>query len=439
MKRIFRLLAASMAAAVLLTGCGAAAPAQSEASSAKEAVFTPSLDTSATASIEVRGSWQNFEALEAAAADWNEIYPNVSINYVKVDDYNKHLNELLLAADKPDIVVYNTSTYYESKDSVEDHLADLSPIVDTSIYSDGTLALAKRGDKLLTVNWGMQAPGFLVNETLLESLGLSIPATHEELLTTCAALKEAGYVPIQGCYINVYSYFLRNDRNLRIAQEPDQDALYQQFSTGAKGCGAYFDPEYETLFSMLENGYLDHSTNLAVEDIYEKSILSFFEGNAPFFCVNAETVSGMKKRESKSEAFTAHPFDYTFVSLPVENETPALSVSALDGLALVSGSANQEWGAEFLRFLCCDKELNTMAQVKGVPTLTGSGNTDKRFTSIDSIPAEDRINEGEYPVIALITAPYDDTMWDIAEGRVTTVEQAEAAFEEKLQAVLANR
>lgn len=42
--------------------------------------FSPSLDKEASVTISVNGSWSNFEALEAVAADWNEIYPNVNIS-----------------------------------------------------------------------------------------------------------------------------------------------------------------------------------------------------------------------------------------------------------------------------------------------------------------------------------------------------------------------
>lgn len=433
MKRIFRRIAALVLAAAMLSGCQAAAPAVQSTASASEAGFTPSLDTNASAVIDVRGSWANFEALEAVADDWNEIYPNVTVNYTRVDEYNKHLASILQTDDRPTLVVFGTDAYYTDKDAVEDSLVDLSTIgLDTSAYADGALALGTVDDKLLTLNWGMQAPGYVANTTLLESLGLRVPTTHEEFEQVCAQLKEAGYTPLQGCYINVYSDCLRNDRNLRIAQKPDQQALYEKFSTAEAGCGEFFAPEFEAMLSLLENGDMNHEVNNSIEDIYELAILHFFEGQTPFLCANAETVSGMKKRESKSEAFTAQPFTYEFVSLPVESDTPALSVSALNGLALVEGSADEEWGAEFLRFICSKDELNTMAEVKGVPPLTHDGSADARFAQISTVPADHRVNEGEYPVIALITTPYNDVMWKIATGELTTVEEAEAAFEESL-------
>lgn len=205
------------------------------------------------------------------------------------------------------------------------------------------------------------------------------------------------------------------------------------FDTADPACADYFAPEFETLFDLLDKGYLNHEENMAIADIYESSILRFFEGDVPFFAASAEVVSGMAKRESKSEAYTANPFDYSFVSLPVENETPVLSRSVVNGFALVDGSANEDWAAEFLRFICSTEELNKMAQVKGVPSLTGSGSSDPRFAALAKIPAENKINDAQYPVIQRVNDPYCNTLWDIATGAVTTVEEAEADFAQRMK------
>jgi len=433
MKRIFRRIAAFVLAAAMLSGCQAAAPAAQSTASASEAGFTPSLDTSASAVIDVRGSWANFEALEAAAADWNEIYPGVLINYTRISDYNKELDNLVSAPDKPDIVTFGTTSYYANKEHLASQLEDLSDIgLDTSVFRSGVLSSAMYDGRMLALNWGMQASGFVVNNDLLASLGLEVPTTHEEFLTVCEALKQAGYTPIQGCYINIYPNLLKNDRDARIAAESDQNALYEMFDKVEPGCGKYFEPEFETMFQLKEAGYFDHDVNMGIEDIYEASIMHFFEGSTPFFCSNTELVSGMKKRESKSEAFTANPFSYSFVSLPVEGDTPALSQFTMVGLSIVKDAPHSDWAEEFLRFLCSEEELNKMASIKGVPGLTSSAQEDERFASLSTLPDENVFDTGSYPVISLIDKPFEDTVWRIATGEYTTVEEAEKGFEEPM-------
>ena len=54
--------------------------------------FKPALDTNTSCSITVAGSYDNFEALEAEFDRFNEIYPNVRLSYLKLDDYNNVLN-----------------------------------------------------------------------------------------------------------------------------------------------------------------------------------------------------------------------------------------------------------------------------------------------------------------------------------------------------------
>lgn len=430
-KQCSLLLAAGMSAAILLTGCQKAEAQPEQA--VQNGGFAPSMDTAAQLELTVYGSWSNFEALEAVALDWNEIYPNVTISYSKIDDYNKQLDAIVTAAEKPDMVLFGTTDYYANKDAIADALVDLSDVgLDTSAYQDGVLASTMYNGKMVVVNWGMQTTGFIVNEDLLAKCGLSVPSTHEEFLDVCSKLKAEGYVPLQGCYLNTYTCMLKNDRNARMAKEADQDALYQRFEAAEPGCGAYFDPEFETMFELLENGYIDPDLDMSIEDIYEYSILHFFEGNTPFFSSTAETVSGMKKRESKSEAFTNNPFSYSFVSLPVEADTPVLSISTLQGLAAVSGAQNEEWAKEFLRFMCSADELNKMAETKGVPALTKNSSQDHRFAFLQETALENRINSNEYPVLQLIDGAFNDTLWHIATGDLTTVQDAEKDFEERV-------
>ena len=53
---------------------------------------------------------------------------------------------------------------------------------------------------------------------------------------------------------------------------------------------------------------------------YEKVLLRFFDGDVPMMVCNGDTVSGAKKRESKSEPFKASPFEYSFYPIPVTEQ-----------------------------------------------------------------------------------------------------------------------
>ena len=72
--------------AVSLTACGSKTDEKSAAG------FAPHLDTNTSCSITVAGSYDNFEALEAEFDRFNEVYPNVRLSYVKLDDYNNTIS-----------------------------------------------------------------------------------------------------------------------------------------------------------------------------------------------------------------------------------------------------------------------------------------------------------------------------------------------------------
>ena len=433
MKKTIKLLMLSAICALLLTGCRK----KDDAEPKTDGAFTPSMNTEATASIEVRGSWANFEALDAVAADWNRIYPNVSVNYIRVDDYSRQLNVLVAGDDCPEIVMFSPRTYFAKRDKIEAALVDLNTIgMNTDIVCSGILDVGSKDGRLLSFSWALLSSGFVVNKSILSQLNLTVPTTREELEQVCTVLAENGYVPLSGSYRNFYALLMQNDRNLKISKEADQAALYERFHACEAGCGAYFEEEFARLFELMDSGYIDHEVNIRVEDIYEKAIGFFFEGKTPFFAVTTETVSGMKKRETKSEAFMANPFEYEFVSLPIVNETPALSIDGVQGLALVSGAKNEEWAKEFMRFVCTRTELERMASVKGMPSVIGENSEDERFTFLYEIPAENTVVSVRYPVIEMTDRAFNGTMWEIAAGKLKNVQEAEAHFEKKLKSWL---
>lgn len=426
MKKVVSVLSAAAAAAAILSGCSA----ENESKG-----FSPSMDTSASAVIEVNGSWSNFEALEAAAADWNEIYPNVNISYTKIDNYYNMLEKLVDGDSIPDIVVFTPNTYYSGRDKIIDNLADLSQAgLDTSIYGEGALKAMTAGDKLCIFAWGTAAQGFVVNRTLLDSLGLSVPETHDEFIKVCDTLKENGYIPIQGCTASFYGNILQNACNYRIFGESDSAEVINALSSGKEGCGSFFTEEYRAMTELVENGYIDNAVNDSITDIYEGNILHFFEGETPFLCFTTEGFSGMKKRESKSEAFTADPFEYEFVSLPICGDEKVLARDTFGGLAVVEGSENEEWAKEFLRFLCCEDEINKMAETKGVPSVLGNGGSEY-FSDIYDIPDERKADVSYMPRLIAVNDSLASTFYDIAHGDITTPEEAQSHFEQFLSSV----
>lgn len=64
-----------MLSASLLTACG-----KTEEETSAEG-FSPRLDTEQAESIDVAGFFGNYEAFDSVVNSFNEIYPNVTVNY----------------------------------------------------------------------------------------------------------------------------------------------------------------------------------------------------------------------------------------------------------------------------------------------------------------------------------------------------------------------
>lgn len=75
----------------------------------------------------------------------------------------------------------------------------------------------------------------------------------------------------------------------------------------------------------------------------------------PFYVCNAECVSGMKKRESKSETFSANPFEYEFLYAPLGDKGAYAYQQPWYGFSVNKDSEEKEIAVEFLRFMMQEK------------------------------------------------------------------------------------
>ena len=146
----------------------------------ESAVFKPSLDKDTSCKITVAGNYDNFEALEAEFHRFNEMYPNVQLSYVKLDDYNNMLGTMLEGDDKPHIFFsYTWMVGNEQYDSVSAHMEDLSdPALKLNLdcIRPG-LVNHDTEDHVLLVPIFSRTYGMLVNNDLFKKEGLSVPTT----------------------------------------------------------------------------------------------------------------------------------------------------------------------------------------------------------------------------------------------------------------------
>ena len=373
-----------------LTACGA-----EKKEAKKEDGFQPSLDSSDKSQITVVGGYDNFEALETEFKRFNEYYPDVELKFTKVDDYNNMIGTVLNGNDAPDIYVnyswmYDREQYKASIDHAED-LSDPALKLDPDCIRSNIILNTKDGT-LPMVPVFSNTYGMLVNKDLFEKEGLNIPATYQELVAVCKAFREKGYQsPMMGFTnaettslftLTIYPFFCGT-----VAR--DEEAV-KKLNALDPSAGEYMRPSLEKMEQFLSEGCVDTDACAKIENNYDAVILRFFEGDVPMMTCSGDTVSGTKKRESRSEAFIANPFAYAFVPVPMSDEGAYFLDMPNLQFSVNKDSPNLDMANEFMRFLITSRELNEMAQNKGLMSPTKDLSFNSMYAAFGDVP-ESRI------------------------------------------------
>lgn len=358
-----------------------------------DAGFKPALNKDTNCNITVVGSYDNFEALEAEFDRFNGYYPNVRLKYLKLDDYNNTLSMVLEGNDKPNIFFSYASMFGNQKfDSVFNHMENLSdPALKLNLdcIRPGLINHDSK-DRVMMVPVFSRTYGMLVNNNLFEKEGLKVPTTMAELLTVCEEFKKKGYdSPMMGysaksssCLMYTISYpmfvatLAKNPQALDLANNLDPTA------------GEYMRPALEAVELLMQSGYIYLESCDQIKDNYTKVILRFFEGDVPMMICAGDTVSGTKKRESQSEAFTRAPFNYTFAPIPLTEAGGYFIDSPSVEFSVNKDCDNLDMTNEFMRFLISNSELNEMASVKRLVTPTKDLSFDSVYAPFGQVPSE---------------------------------------------------
>lgn len=418
-KRLMALIGTGMMMTAALAGCGTKTP-QKETSAQKE--FSPVLDTEQNISIGIAGFMANFEALDQVINDFNAYYPNVIVTYEQ--NARDQLAEYLENNDAIDIFMTTDAQVRDrslTEGYVFDRCLDLSKEnADTSAMDPELLKACTVDGALVRIPLAKMMCGMVVNQTLLEAQGLSVPQTYAEFLNVCEQLKNKGYTPIQAS-----KYHVCSDMVLPMAMAilGNDQSLVNKIDQDDKSYVESLRPVYERLSELIERGYLSASVNEAYpDDNYDGAILKFFEGDVPFWIANTESFSGMKKRESKSETFAASPFEYAFVNVPLGDDGVYDYEEPWYGFSVNKNSAHVDYAVEFMRFLMQEQELNILAQTKGMPAVTINNSDDRFQTALHPQNMAARyVMNGELSMD--ITSPIADAANQLGYGDLTGVDE----------------
>ena len=384
MKKLSYFAVGILSTALLLT-CGCSLEESDE--------FKPALDVETACEIKVVGDYGNFEALEAEFDRFNVFYPNVALSYEKLDDYKNNLATALEREDKPNIFFSYTWMMGNDKYSnVISHMENLSN-PDLKLKLDCLrpgLVNHDADDNVLMVPVFSRTYGTLVNNDLFKKEGLEVPKTWSDLVSVCNSFAEKEYKsPMMG-YSKKSSSALMNtiaypEFVATLAKNPDALTLANNLDPSA---GEYMRSALEKVQTLVNSNAIDLEECNKIEDNYTQVILRFFEGDVPMMICAGDTVSGTKKRESQSEAFTNHPFEYSFCPIPLTEQGGYFIDSPSIEFSVNKKCNDLDMTNEFMRFLVRNEELNTMASAKRLVTPTKEMSFDPVYAPFGAIPEE---------------------------------------------------
>ena len=394
--------------------------------------FKPSMDKNMNCSIKIVGSYDNFEALEAEFDRFNVYYPNVSLSYVKLDDYNNTLSTVLEGNDKPNIFFSYTWMMGNDKyNSVVSHMEDLTKSTLSSnldCIRPGLINHDSEG-KVLMVPVFSRTYGMLVNNDLFKKEKINLPNNYSELLSICKSFSDKGYKsPMMGYTLKSSSSFMNTIAYpLFIAELSKNKEALDKANNLDSSAGVYMRSALEKVDELIKNKCIDINECDNIQDNYGKVILRFFEGDVPMMVCAADTASGTKKRESQSEAFTKNPFKYSFVPIPLTDKGGYFIDSPSIEFSVNKECDNLDMTNEFMRFLITNEELNKMASNKGLLTPTKAVSFDSLYASFGNASQDYTISPEVLGIKDALTVQIRVAAFKVGRGELT-IDEAIAQY-----------
>lgn len=440
-KRIKTIISISLVGALLLgmASCGqneSTGTSQSTGQSATQVEeasleFSPKLATDTEYKLSVAGTYANFESLESAIERFYEYYPNGEISYTYLDDYRNTIGQALAGAEPPDIYVvqpwmYGDELFQPLFDNAE-VLSNPDLEINLECIRDGVRWEMDNGETIALPVFATSY-GMLVNMDIFEKEGLTVPQTFDELKETCEKLKAAGYEsPVMGAntsttpgigYAFAYPMFaqtVKNDRSI-------EDGL----NNLEPAAGEAMRDSLTRLQELIDLGCVDvDKCTEEIEDDYNAVIMRFFEGNVPMMLCSGDVVSGTKKRESKSEAFSANPFKYDFYVAPSGDEGGYYMDSISILFCVNKNSENLDMTNEFMRFLTSEEELGLMAAEKRLITPTQDYSLDEVYASLSGFPEDRTISFSDTEILDSAVKQFRAAAYGVVNGEMTVDEAVE--------------
>ena len=232
--------------------------------------------------------------------------------------------------------------------------------------------------------------GTLINDDLFKKEGLSIPKTWNDLLSVCDSFIEKGYnSPLMGYSLKTSSSLMNTIAYPAfLAALKDNPEAFAKANNLDQSAGVYMRESLEKVKQLIDSKRINLEECDKISDNYTKVIMRFFEGDVPMMICAGDTVSGTKKRESQSEAYSKSPFAYTYHPIPLTDKGGYFVDSPSVEFSVNKNCNDLDMTNEFMRFLVTKEELSNMASLKRLVTPTKEMTFDPVYAPFNEVPTD---------------------------------------------------
>lgn len=388
------------------------------------------LNSAQNATLKLTGPSSSFKSMESVIASFSAIYPNCTIEYEYVQDYDKSMTTRLEQNNDVDLFITNNITasspflpYALELKSQSDKLS----LADTyeGLIKNFTLSGSQSG--LYAIPLGGEVRGLYVNTTLLSSLGLTVPKNYQEWMTSCSELKKAGYIPLQGNPGSFAQLLLYPCICNIIANADDYSSVYNKVDQCQPGVSELFREPLSRLYDIVKNGYYNYKY---VETNYGAFADMTNETTAKSFLNIADTGSGETEKKDNLSQVAYMPgtmsfksyldkvkddyhssVNYQFILTPSGDDGGFAYLSPSEGIAVNKNSSNTAWALEFLNYLFSKNVNKSFAEEQNIIP-----NTSDALDSIKSIFKTD----GKH-ICQLGQVSFRYVFYDVMKGTLTDI------------------
>lgn len=362
------------------------------------------LDETEDVTLTIWGSLTDFPALENIIAEFETIYPNCTVIYRLLDDYENNIENKILSESSSANMFLGYRSIFQTSPALKEYALDMNDYESVGIDMSGlnqTLTDSAKDDDggQYVIPLGLESRGLAVNYTLLESHGLDVPENYQDFCDVCDALVDLGYIPIQNysayCAMQLIYPYVANT----IVHGENYETVFASMNEMEEGTSRYLSSAFIILDNFVKNGYISYAENLHVDkNVYEVSgsydatVMNFMEGNVAFSPTTASCFGSFTSRETLSTDFQERPFEYGFIPAPLAEDGSYGYLQPWIGILINKQAENTNWSRAFVNFLCREENMAYIAEVKGIVPNTEKTINDSRFEKILALDDEHLTN-----------------------------------------------